>query len=192
MPQPTRPLPATGRASRAASLRVFFALWPGASRDLVAALSRDFAEVTGGRAPRPGNIHLTLAFVGEVAPERVVALERIGDMAARTSAPFTLELGRTGNFRDAGIAWLGTDAIPPELDRLMRRLNEGLATAGFRVERRPFHAHVTLARRCRRPLPPRVITPVAWCIERLTLIASELSSQGSDYRELAAWPLHAA
>jgi 2'-5' RNA ligase len=33
------------------------------------------------------------------------------------------------------------------------------------------------------------IAPVAWRVERVTLIASELLPAGSRYRELAAWTL---
>jgi 2'-5' RNA ligase len=192
VPEPTGNLPATIGADRPARLRVFFALWPDpATRELVVALAREAAKRARGSAPRPENIHLTLAFVGEVAPERVDALERIGDAAARAAAPFTLMLDRRGGFRDSRIAWLGTGVMPPELDRLVRDVNEGLVAGGFRVERRPFRAHVTLARRCRTPPGPDTVAPIAWRVPRLMLTASELSPQGAHYRELAAWPLGA-
>ena len=192
MPEATGNPPAAIHADHAARLRVFFALWPDpATRDLVAALAHEVVARAGGMAPRPGNIHLTLAFVGDVASERIAALERIGDEAARAAAPFMLALDRHGGFRETGIAWLGTEAMPPELDRLARELNEGLRAGGFRVERRPYQAHVTLARRCRRRAFPDAVAPIAWRIERLTLTASELLRQGSNYRELAAWPLGA-
>lgn len=193
-------MPATHPSSRARApadperpLRVFFALWPdAATRDAIAALARDMVKLAGGRAPRPENAHLTLAFVGDVPATGVSILRAIGAAAARDAVPFTLALDRIGGFRDAGIAWLGAAATPPALEQLARRTNEALAAAGFRIERRPVHPHVTLARRCERPPGAAAIAPVTWRVEGMTLTASMLRHEGSCYRELAAWPFAAA
>jgi len=167
-------------------------LWPdAATRDAIAALARDVVKLAGGRVPRPENTHLTLAFIGDVAATRVSILQEIGAVAAHDAAPFTLALDRIGGFRDAGIAWLGAAATPLALGELARRTNAALAAAGFRSERRPFHPHITLARRCVRPPGAAAIAPVAWRVEGMTLVASMLRHEGSCYRELAAWPFAA-
>jgi 2'-5' RNA ligase len=172
-----------------ATLRVFFAFWPDASaHDRIAAAARDVVRRAGGRAPPPENHHLTVAFVGDLASERLAALQRVGATAARAVAPFVLALDRLGAFHHMGIAWLGTDDVPPELSHLVGALRDGLAANAFPVERRRFRAHVTLARRCG-PLATAAIAPVAWRVERMTLNASQLLPAGSIYRELAAWPL---
>ena len=173
----------------AAPLRVFFALWPdAAARERLAELARDVVRQAGGRASRPADHHLTLAFVGEVAPARIAALERIGAKAAREAAPFVLTLDRLGGFHRTGIGWLGAGAAPPELGRLVVALRAGLAAAAFAVEEPPFRAHVTLARRCG-AVAPATIDPIAWRVERAKLTASELRPEGSRYRDLAWWPL---
>jgi 2'-5' RNA ligase len=173
-------------------LRTFFALWPDASaRERIAALASDVVARAGGRAPRAENIHLTVAFVGNVALDRIAALKRIGASAARGVAPFTLELDRLGAFHHAGIAWLGAEVLPVELENLVFALRKQLAAKSFPVEKRLYRAHVTLARRCA-TIAPIEIAPIAWRVERLTLNASELHAAGSIYRELAAWPLRAA
>src|SRR5258705_4553433 len=98
-------------------LRTFFALWPDASAcERIATLARDVVSRAGGRAPRSENIHLTVAFVGNVALDRIAALKRIGASAARAVAPFTLELDRLGAFHHAGIAWFGAEVLPVELE----------------------------------------------------------------------------
>lgn len=172
-----------------ATLRTFFALWPdAATRDVMAAMARDVARRAGGRAPRVENHHLTLAFVGEVAVQRIDALERIGAAASRSVAPFMLTLDRLGEFHHTGIAWLGAGTLPVQLERLVGALRNGLAADAFPVERRRYQAHVTLVRRCE-TVAPATIAPVAWRVERVTLIASELLPAGSRYRELAAWPI---
>ena len=176
-------------ATDPAPLRVFFALWPDApAHERIATISADVVACARGRPPRPENIHLTVAFVGNVAPDRIAALKRIGASAARAVAPFTLELDRLGAFHHAGIAWLGADVLPMELEDLVFALREQLAAKSFPVEKRLYRAHVTLARRCGTMASIR-IAPIAWRVERLTLNASKLSPSGSRYSELAQWPL---
>jgi 2'-5' RNA ligase len=182
--------PGSAESARpAATLRVFFALWPdAAARDRIVAMARDVARRFGGRAPRPENHHLTLAFVGEVDACRVDALKRIGAASAESADPFTLNLDRVGGFRASGIAWLGTDSPPPELKQLADVLRGELAANGFAVEARPFRAHVTVARHCL-AVAAAPVAPVAWPATRLSLVASELRPEGSRYRELEGWPL---
>jgi 2'-5' RNA ligase len=174
----------------ASPLRVFFALWPEASaRDALSALARDTAAQARGRAPPAGNLHLTLAFLGDVAAARIAALAALGPAVAAAVPPFTLTLDRVGAFGDGRIAWAGTSAPPRDLERLAQSLTGALAQEGFPSERRAFHPHVTLARHCRRPAGTGTLAPIAWRVERITLNASELSPRGPRYRELGAWPL---
>jgi 2'-5' RNA ligase len=109
--------------------------------------------------------------------------------------PFVLTLDRLGVFLRPGIAWAGSSSPPDALVRLVAKLGDGLTARGFRIERRPFHAHVTLARRCRiRAADPirngePLSAPIVWNIARATLAASELVSGPSRYRELDGWAL---
>jgi 2'-5' RNA ligase len=173
-----------------AALRIFFALWPDAgTRDALSALASDIAARARGRTPAAGNLHLTLAFLGDVAVTRLTVLRAIGAAVASAVPPFALTFDRVGAFGDAGIAWAGTSAPPRELERLTQLLNGALAKEGFPIERRPFHPHVTLARRCRSPAGAGSVAPIAWNVERIVLNASERSPHGLRYRELDAWPL---
>jgi RNA 2',3'-cyclic 3'-phosphodiesterase len=183
-----RPAGKAGAMDRAV-VRAFFALWPDEpAADLIAAVARDIVRRAGGRAPRAENHHLTLAFVGDVPQARIAALERVGASAARSVTPFTLKLDRLGAFHHAGIAWLGTDRLPTPLSLLVSALREGLAANDFPFERRPYRAHVTLARHCG-PVAAAAIEPVTWRVALMTLNASKLSPSGSSYRELSQWPL---
>jgi 2'-5' RNA ligase len=176
-------------AQAAATLRTFFALWPDASaRERIATLASDVVIHAGGRAPRSQNVHLTVAFVGNITGDRISALKRIGASVACNVAPFTLRLDRMGAFHHQGIAWLGADVAPPGLLDLVFALRNKLAAKSFPVEKRLYRPHVTLARRCA-TIAPIEIAPIEWHVERLTLEASELRAAGSIYRELASWPL---
>jgi 2'-5' RNA ligase len=88
-------------------MRLFFAVTPdeGARQSLMA-LAADVASVTGGRAPRAANLHLTVAFLGEVDQQRVADVEAIGAASAIVSGPFVITFDRVGLFRDAGVAWI--------------------------------------------------------------------------------------
>src|SRR5258705_5722611 len=104
-------------------LRTFFALWPDASAcERIATLASDVVARAGGRAPRSENIHLTVAFVGNVALDRIAALKRIGASAARAVPPFTLELDRLCAFYPAGIAWVRAVVFPVALENLLSAL----------------------------------------------------------------------
>jgi len=186
---PRRPA-APGPRSADAALRTFFALWPDpAARDVLAALANDTAAQAQGRATWAANLHLTLAFLGNVAATRIGGLHAIGGAVAAAVPPFTLLLDRVGAFRDAGIAWAGASATPPELERLVQLLSSALAKEGFPTERRTFQPHLTLARRCQRPAGAGVAVPIAWSVTRIALNASETLRSGARYRALADWPL---
>ena len=171
-----------------ATLRAFFALWPDEPvHAALAPLVRDIARQAHGRTTAVQSVHLTLAFLGEVPAAALPALEAIG--ASMACGRFEMRLAQCGAFARARVAWVAPVEIPPELTLLESELRTALAAAGFRTEARPFTPHMTLARRCTRPLPPFAIVPIVWRVDRLSLMASSLEPGGARYRELAAWAL---
>lgn len=91
--------------------------------------------------------HLTLAFLGNTAADLVPRLINRLDEVGRTRAPVTdLRLAGAGTFR--GVLWLGVwpaDRHSPA-DRLARHVQREMRAAGVALERRPWHAHMTVAR----------------------------------------------
>jgi 2'-5' RNA ligase len=192
-PSPPASLGVDGPArpdARGQSARLFYALVPDAGvRHALAGLARDVARESGGRAARAENLHLTLAFLGNVPQEHCGELAAIGAKAAEAAAPFLLTLGVLGVFRDAGVAWAGPPAIPAGLRQIFDALRAALHDAALPTERREFNPHVTLARRCLRGLSASAMAPLAWRVDSITLMASETLPEGVRYRELASWPL---
>jgi 2'-5' RNA ligase len=179
-----------GADPAAARLRVFYAIWPDASaRRLLASAATRTAQEACGRSTKVDNLHVTLAFVGEVAAERLDALHAIGAGVAAAGQAFALALDRCGSFRRQGIAWVGPSVVPEALARLVADLGDRLAQAGFRTERGTFAPHVTLARRCTQPVAAAAAAPICWRVDAVTLTASTLTPHGPDYRPLARWPL---
>jgi 2'-5' RNA ligase len=155
----------------------------------LAALAADVARITGGRAPRDENLHLTIAFLGEVPQQSVANVEAIGALAAAVAGPFVSTLDRVGLHRGAGIASIAPGETPAGLTRIFETLRQALQAAALRVERRDFRPHVTLARRCTRPLSGAVVAHIEWQVDALALIASQTLPEGPRYRELASWRL---
>lgn len=170
------------------TLRLFFALWPDAAvHAALAPLVQDVARMAHGRATAVESVHLTLAFLGEVATTALPSLEAIG--ATMPRGCFELRLAQCGAFARSRVAWVAPVDVPGELARLESELRPALAAGRFRTEARPFSPHLTLARRCTRPLATFAIVPIVWRVRRLSLVASDLKSGGARYREVAGWPL---
>jgi 2'-5' RNA ligase len=127
--------------------RLFFALWPGeAERAGLAGLQRSLLP-HAGRATCPEDLHLTLAFLGEVALDRRACCE---DAAGSVQTPpFVLRLDYVAYWPHPQVLWCGARTIPPPLAALVLSLTQALRPCGFPGERRPYTAHVTLARKVR-------------------------------------------
>jgi 2'-5' RNA ligase len=166
--------------------RLFFALWPGEdAAQHLSALSQSVAAQVEGRPVPRGRIHLTLAFLGELAPARAEEAMRAGE-STRPGA-FDLVLDQVGSFRAARVAWAGCAHAPPGLKTLQTRLAKALRSRDFALEERPFAAHVTLARKISRPLERMPIPPIAWQAREYTLVRSEAGT--GRYTVLETWPL---
>lgn len=169
-------------------VRTFFALVPDESvRVQFAALARDVARRSRGRAISGEHVHLTLAFMGDVPAASVQRLRATGDGLPHAGA--VLDFDTLGAWRASGVAWVVPSVLPPALSELHAVLHDALEQAGFVLENRPFRPHVTLARRCVTPHPRTRCTPIRWEVRRLCLIGSELKPEGPRHTTLAEWPL---
>jgi len=165
-------------------LRVFFALAAdAATQRSLGVIARAIASRAGGRSVVDANLHLTLAFIGDADGERIEMLRKI--VATLPRRPFALELAVIGTFRHSDLAWIAPSNVPRALTELQSALAGALSNAGLPVEARPFHAHVTLARRCTRKIGGAHIEPLTWQVERVALLASIAGANGVAYRELA-------
>lgn len=144
----------------------------------------------GGRRMRRETLHLTLAFVGEVAPERLEALRNIG--GSIRLAPFDVLLDRPRCLAGKKIFWVAASLVPAGLQQLVVELAAQLKTADFHTDERPFAAHVTLLRqvRCERmhEMPP-TDPGITWPVRDFVLAESMLRPEGARYRILQRWPL---
>ena len=154
---------------------------------------RQHADVRSGSIKwiEPASLHLTLAFLGEVAPEAASEVQAILGRPWRQPA-FWAALSGAGAFPLAGIPrviWLGLGAGGVELRTLHAEVETRLEPLGLCPERRPYHAHLTIGR-VKRATPAvgariraalRVVTfrPMRWLVDRVVLYESQLSSAGA-------------
>ncbi len=162
-------------------MRLFFALWP--PRETARALA-GWAGGLEGRAVPAEKIHLTLAFLGEAAPEKAAgAARRVQGKAHR----LPIEVAKY--WKHNRIVWAGPRETPAELKAAVEALHFELFRAEYILERRPFAAHVTLVRNARAPRSLPALPQVDWPVEQFVLVRSSVDSKGSTYDVLERFPL---
>ena len=133
-------------------MRVFVGLpLPAASVRTLDAVLKTLRRIhpREGRWSRVDNLHVTLAFVGEVTP--AVARRIVAALGGLEPVPLSLELAEIGRF-GRGILWVGLrekETLGSESARVRALLDR----LGVGYDAKPFRAHVTLARDWRGPAP---------------------------------------
>ena len=97
----------------------------------------------------PSKIHLTLFFLGDVMPARLIPIREALAVVARNIPPFTATVGGRGAFPDSrspSVLWVGMRDSAGQLTLLHQAVNEALSHVGFEADRRPFTPHLTLGR----------------------------------------------
>ena len=179
-------------------MRLFVGLdLPSPTRAALAGLRRG---IPGARWIDPEELHLTLAFIGEVdgAAARDIAAS-LATLHAPAFAVGIAGVGHFGSLRRARAVWAGIVPCPP-LGRLRQAVCRRLELAGMRLERRRFQPHVTLAR-IRGETGHHLADFMAehsllrlpeFAVESVTLFESHLRPEGATYRALAGFALAAS
>jgi len=173
-------------------LRLFVGLdLPDLVREALASLRPD-PDVW--RPVKPEALPVTLAFLGSRPPSDV---DLIRPLIVPGPAP-PLALGSVLLLppRRARVLTVELEDPAGALAALQARVSAGLAAAGvYTPEKRPFRAHVTIARLRPRVRPPRSslleVEPLEFAGRALTLYASRLHPSGARYEALATTPLSA-
>lgn len=176
-------------------MRLFVAVAPLLTqRREIALCIEQFRGEPSGRMVPSENLHLTLAFLGEVAEDRLVELEGSLDRLGSLS-PFTVEWSGLEAFPSlsrARVAVLGVHQGEAELGELAQTLSHALPDDLRPPPKKAFHPHLTVVRF--RVPPPRALlellrghlAPYSWrCrLDRVRLIRSHLDPGGARYQGL--------
>lgn len=186
-------------------MRLFVALEiPAAVRANLAALIEQLRALPvrdGGknaRWVRAQNLHVTLKFIGEAAPEKLDGI-RGALSGVRAERPVELAcrgLGFFPNEKRPQVFWAGLDASE-NLAKLAEDIDRVLATAGVPREKRAFEPHLTLARFGAPRLDETLRATIAGAAGRefgsfgaseFHLIESKTKPSGAEYTRVASFP----
>jgi 2'-5' RNA ligase len=165
----------------------FFALWPDAAASAkLARLAVDLSPALQGKPVPPEKIHLTVAFLGNLADDKLQAAIEAGEAVGARA--FSLAVDEVGSFRGARVAWAGMAAAPAGLRDLHSELRAQLVARRLPVEERAFAPHLTLVRKIARPLPRTALPEaIGWNVEGFALVRSGPGT--GSYATVAAWNL---
>jgi len=162
-------------------MRCFVAAWPDEpTRLALASLSNEVRQrIEHRRATRADDLHLTLAFIGDLAEE--VAFDLADSVAKLRFKPSAWQLDTLGFFEEAGVVWVGAaDKTMGPLAELAERTRALLDQMNVAYDRRPLAPHVTLLRGVKRFAAEKVV-PIPWRIESIALYRSAPARQASRY-----------
>ncbi len=142
----------------------------------------------------PHNLHITLKFLGEIKERQLGDVEKAVRQVASKFSPFELQIGHADSF-DAGgsirVLWLAVVKGAETLTNMAREIDRELVKFGFQREKRPFQAHLTIARSrkygprirfsqlglTRESLPP-------FTVREIVIYKSTLTPNGPIYEQL--------
>ncbi len=147
----------------------------------------------GARWVDPGNMHVTLKFLGWVDDSNLEALRQITASVASLHRPSEIGVGSVGAFplvSRARVMWLGLTDPDGLLTSVAQDLDGAFEGLGVPAEDRSFTAHLTLAR-FRTPAPVELgvdlpPAPTPFRVEHIDLYRSHLSPKGARYEKLAS------
>jgi len=148
----------------------------------------------------PGSMHLTLKFLGNVAPDSMPQIVEAMSRVAKLHSTFELQVAGTGafpNWQRPQVVWVGVGGELDRLNSLQKGLESVLSPLGFPSESRPFSAHLTVGRLRDRVTPDdrrrfaefaqtvEFKTSLSFEVNAVRLMKSQLTPAGPIYTELA-------
>lgn len=172
---------------------MFFAIWPDAGqRAALVHATRKVVRSSGGRPVPEESLHVTLAFLGSVPEPRVTELHAIARrvaQAAAASAPILVSFDRLVHWAKPQILVALDSAALSGAPALAETLKNETQAAGFSPDLKPFHAHVTVARKVAHAHPAQPLPPILWSFDAFALIESRTEPAGPVYSVIESYLL---
>jgi 2'-5' RNA ligase len=172
-------------------------LAPGIANDLAAVVNRIRSKATDNlRWSAPESWHITLQFLGGATEQQYECV--VAHLRGLRSSPLRIQLGALGTFDRAGVLFVDVQ-VTSQLLALQQSVTTATQPCGFAPEDRPYHPHITLARRKGRGgdrdfrnlklqinPPPKLSS---FSAESFVLYESSPSPEGSRYEIRERFPL---
>lgn len=160
--------------------RLFIALSPPPpTRQALARLRNQLAPQVSGHPVSTNNLHLTLAFLGQVPPQRHDELLHLLQKLPLPEGKIVLDT--IGAFPKAGVIWAGCSNPNPQMEDLAGQIRGALQACDFAFDNKPFQTHVTLFRKAK-PIRLAIEPPITWQLTAPRLYVSISTSDGIEYR----------
>lgn len=174
------------------SLRLFFAIEvPEEMRNEIARFGETLDR--SWKPSHPGQLHITLAFMGAVPHEELARVVKAGEDAASRLASFSLAISDTAVFPETGeprVLYAQADGGEPLLD-LANNLRQQLVDLADTKKVKP---HLTLARNRGTRSARRVLRKFRgnWEVAEFVLFKSVLTADGANHEALQRFRLNGA
>lgn len=144
----------------------------------------------------PQDIHLTLNFIGDIAPSKITSIREIMSGIAANIPAFPVDITELGAFPDIlfpKIIWAGITRNADILARIANEFETGLDKFKTKKEDRKFAPHITLGRTRSSRGKDQLVAALeetnipaglTQMVNRLTLFQSQLTPQGPVYSVL--------
>lgn len=173
--------------SKPARLRLFFALWPNPELgQRIRDLTRDWVQSSGGRPVKRENLHLTLAFLGNVDAGKLPELRAAAAELHNPGFEFTLDA--LNFWRRPGALVLQPRNVPEALPGLAADIWRAMEAFSSGSAPQNFRPHVTLARKAG-PVPQALDISLRWRASEFCLVSSVTDPGGARYEPLARYHL---
>ncbi len=169
-----------------------------------AALRETSREWRGEKWVPEENLHVTLKFLGTVAPDSLDEIVDVLRVVCEESAEYELSIGDVQaipGLRAASMLWATLSEGESRTAELAASIDQALTTLDAPPQSRPFTAHITLARAhrpkavpfdaldaCNRALFGADARDKRMSVRGITLYSSTLTPRGALYEELAFVP----
>lgn len=168
--------------------RLFFALaLPDEIQSQIISWRATHFPLSAGKPVAQANLHLTLAFLGDISAEKQRALSQLAGRIRQSA--FNLCLNDAGQWLRSGVIWLGPRQAPRGLLQLADMLRAQAARSGCYQTPLPFHPHITLYRQATQavalPAPD-----FSWSFRptEFALYSSNFKQGRTRYQVLEKWP----
>jgi len=185
-------------------IRIFIAVpIPDEVRQVVGEVEDDLRQAGADvKWVAPGNVHITLKFLGNILVDSVDVLLRALADGLRDARSFEVMIAGTGTFphgrRAPRVVWIGMEEGKERLAEIAGSVEEICFRLGYEKEDRPFRPHLTIGRVRRGSgnlarLGERVeeveFKPLKLEVNRVNLVRSKLSPRGPAYTVLESFTL---
>jgi 2'-5' RNA ligase len=150
----------------------------------------------------PGNVHITLKFLGGVETGRLESISEALRRAVAGVRAFDAVVSGVGTFpanpRRARVVYMGLSEGVAEMKELADRIENAMAEMGFEREKRPFKSHLTIGRvrtgarkldDLGQSIAAAEYKPLKLAVDRVNLVKSELTPSGAIYTVLETFGL---